>query len=92
MIVKTYQRKPVAIQALLFEYTSNAFIEMHAFCGSDLVSISKDRHPSAKAKAVIEGPAGFIAFEGDYILKDADGNLSLCKPDVFAATYEEVIV
>ena len=30
------------------------------------------------------------ATEGDYIIKGVQGEFYLCKPDIFAETYEEV--
>ena len=99
MIVKTYRKKPVVIEALKFEYTSEGIKALQDFGNTCIGVISKARHPGAKAEAQIgtleDGKhlkVMHIATEGDYIIKGVQGEFYACKPDVFAATYEEVVV
>ena len=40
---------------------------------------------------IISTPDGeMLASPGDYIIKGVNGELSLCKPDIFEQTYEKV--
>lgn len=40
---------------------------------------------------IISTPEGeMLASPGDYIIKGVNGELSLCKPDIFEQTYEKV--
>ena len=39
----------------------------------------------------IDSSAKHIATEGDWIIKGVKGELSTCKPDIFATTYEKVV-
>lgn len=97
MSVKKYRKKPVEIEALLFEYTDSGIAALKAFCGKALGDISKERRLGAKAEAIIKtledgsrDQVKHIATEGDYIIKGVHGEFYPCKPDIFEKTYELV--
>ena len=97
--MKFYRKKPVVIEAMKFEYSESGIKALHAFCGESLRSVYKERHPTAIAEAEIgtlEDGSGsltvkHIATEGDWIIKGVAGEFYPVKPDIFDATYEEVM-
>lgn len=89
-----YRKKPVVIEAMQFTYPPTS--EFTAWFGQP-VRITKARHPGAKAELEVltledgaDGRAKHVATEGDWIIRGVQGELYPCKPDIFAATYEEV--
>lgn len=92
-----YRKKPVVVEAVQFEYSSDGIQRLKEFCGSALGKTYKDRHPSAKGEAEIvtleDGihlTVKHIATEGDFIIKGVQGEFYPCKPDIFWSTYEKV--
>ncbi len=92
-----FRKKPVEIEAIRFEYTTEGLRKLKSFCGDYLGKVKKDRHPEAKAEAEIitlEDGVGLkvthIATEGDYIIKGVKGEFYAIKPDIFKETYEYV--
>lgn len=92
-----FRKKPVIIEAVQFEYSTQGVINLEKFCGPSLKKIGKDRHPTAKGWAWIgtledgaKGEAKHVATEGDWIIKGVQGEFYPCKPDIFEATYEEL--
>lgn len=93
-----YRKKPLEVDALIFEYTKDGIDKLKSFVGSKLGDITKERRLDAKAEAVIrtlEDGSKFqvahIATEGDYIIKGIQGEFYPCKPDIFEQTYELVL-
>lgn len=103
---KTYRKKPVEIQAMLFDGTT---ADTHAV----YLWIEENTQGSFESLAVLEGdvpsPPSGVSIDpedgrmmiatlegimkadlGDYIIKGVAGEFYPCKPDIFAATYEEV--
>jgi hypothetical protein len=91
-MVKSYRKKPVVIEALLLrdsEKVSEAeweahVSEIHDFLGSQ----DWDGDPEGVNINTLEGV--MHASPGDYIIKGVKGEFYPCKPDIFAATYDEV--
>ena len=78
---KKYRKKPVIIKVLQQN-------------GENLSEIDKFTQGKVKKhESVLIVPTNYgetYASLNDYIIKEANGNLHPCKPDVFANTYEEV--
>lgn len=94
-----YVKKPVVIEAMKFEYTTEAINSLREWAGEYIGNISKARHPSAKAEMQIgtleDGvhlTVKHIATEGDFIIKGVQGEFYACKPDIFEMTYQKVPV
>jgi hypothetical protein len=90
-----YRKKPVVIEAMVFEYSERGLYELQMFCGPALKKYGKERHPSAKGWAwikTLEDGEGelvkHVATEGDFIIKGVKGEFYPCKPDIFEMTYE----
>ena len=86
MSVKKYVKKPVVIEAMVFEDT--ALDELSDFMDNQEVRVS---YAEPEPKLLIETLEGTMsANEGDYIIKGISGEFYPCKPDIFHKTYEEV--
>lgn len=89
MSVKKYVKKPVVIEAMVFEDTVDSLGELSDFMGNKKVRVNYlDKE---NPKLIIETLEGTMsANEGDYIIKGISGEFYPCKPDIFHKTYEEV--
>ena len=91
---KKYRKKPVVIEAMRL---TQEFVEAHFFDNMPLPRNfwlsghyhKEDRilHSWGATINTLEGQ--MRAEEGDYIIRGVKGELYPCKPDIFAATYEE---
>ena len=88
MSVKKYVKKPVVIEAMVFEDTIDCLSELSDFMNNQNVRIN---YFEPEPKLLIETLEGTMsASEGDYIIKGISGEFYPCKPDIFHKTYEEV--
>ena len=88
-----FKKKPVVIEAMVFNYPPSA--ELLNWLGDSYSGVSKQRHPSAVGELEIktledghDGRAKHVASEGDYIIRGIKGEFYPCKPDIFHASYE----
>jgi hypothetical protein len=93
-----YRKKPIVIEAIKFEFTADGIVTLREFCGSALGKIQRHRYDGDVAKAEIgtleDGvhlTVKHIATEGDYIIRGIQGEFYPCKPDIFLATYDEIL-
>ena len=91
-----YRKKPVVVEAV--RWTGSNLEEIRNFVGSDLIEECMelfDIKRTLKEMLVdiaIDTLEGTMRVDyGDYIIKGIQGELYPCKPDIFLATYEEVI-
>lgn len=78
-----YRKKPVIIEAMC--YTDENLCQIMSFAGKNAVW---DERTQTMYIETLEGC--YIASIGDYIIRGIAGEYYPCKPDIFAATYEEV--
>jgi hypothetical protein len=83
MNVKQYRKKPVVIEALLFDGDNYHDIGMWIGGGR--------YHPDVKKIIIPTLEGNMEASPGDYIIKGVQGEFYPCKPDIFEATYEAVV-
>jgi hypothetical protein len=76
-----YRKKPVAINAV--QWTGNNLQEAAHFCSAADYTVS-GQHLIIKT---LEGD--MTASPGDWIIRGVKGEFYPCKPDIFAATYDE---
>tara|TARA_R110002124_G_scaffold163088_6_gene330421 strand:- start:1740 stop:1994 length:255 start_codon:yes stop_codon:yes gene_type:complete len=82
-MVKKYRKKPVIIEAMqVRRIDSYSAAAVTAWCSSAYVRAS-DGH---LVISTLEGEMTVSA--GDYIIKGVQGEFYPCKPDIFAATYD----
>lgn len=93
-----YRKKPVVIEA--FEYAEESLSTINAlkrFVGKSLISRIHDTAwlagtAPAHYELIIRTFEGDHQITlGDFIIKGVAGEFYPCKPDIFRATYEEVI-
>ena len=83
-----YRKKPVVIEA--FKWTGGPDqIEDPLWMVDSLQKGFVEFVPEGIKVDTTEGYV--IATPGDYIIKGVDGEFTICKPDIFEATYEPVI-
>lgn len=76
-----YRKLPVVIEAIQWDGTNDE--EVESFVQKALVIAEPDLYIET-----LEGK--MVATIGDYIIKGVKGEFYPCKPDIFAATYEQV--
>lgn len=81
--VKQYRKRPVVIEALQFDGTTESAERIVAWTLGVAGFADKQLHIRT-----LEGD--MRADVGDYIIKGVQGEFYPCKPDIFAATYEAV--
>lgn len=83
-----YKNKSIEIEAIQFT-SSGLTEEMKKFAPGKIDG--PIRGPDKHVYLAVHTHKGLIkAYIGDWIIKDADGLLSCCPPDIFAATYDPV--
>lgn len=86
-MIKTYRKKPVDIQAVIFN--RNNFPEVWEFTGGTAHSFTIEKRIDGKCTCIIPTLEGqHIATEGDYIIRGVEGEFYPCKPGIFEKTYE----
>lgn len=82
MSVQKYRKKPVVVEALLWDGTNKQ--EVFDFAAGAVATTDGD-----KIKIItLEG--GIYSSPGDYIIKGVKGEFYPCQPDIFEFTYEQV--
>lgn len=84
--VKQYRKKPVVIEALLFDGTNG--IEVFEWLSENKASASYRNFNKTVVIDTLEGE--MTASQGDFVIKGVKGEFYPCKPDIFEATYEAV--
>lgn len=91
-----FKKKPIVVEAI--RWTGSNLEEIRNFVGSDLIEECVelfDIKRTLKEMLVdiaIDTLEGTMRVDyGDYIIKGVKGEFYPCKPDIFLATYEEVI-
>ena len=78
-----YRKKPVVIEAIQYNGTTDSRSEILAFMGLEHIAFSDTQGVFIPT---LEGV--MTASIGDWIIKGVKGEFYPCKPDIFAATYE----
>ena len=91
-----YRKKRVVVEAV--RWTGSNLEEIRNFVGSDLIEecmelfdIKRTLNKMLVGIAIDTLEGTMRVDYGDYIIKGVQGELYPCKPDIFLATYEEVI-
>ena len=85
----TYRKKPVTVEAIRFALTNqNEVIEWTLTGRPPLAQLPAYPYLGSIAVNTDSGPQ--YALPGDWIVRDAKGWLSVCKPEEFEASYEPV--
>lgn len=92
MTVKKFRKKPVVIEAMQFDGSDESAHEIQDWAESccsfnDLVKAVACKGEDFMLVHTLEGT--MRAQPGDWIIRGVQGEFYPCKPDIFAATYEE---
>jgi hypothetical protein len=100
-VSKQYRKKPVVIEAMQFDGTEASAVGVISWMGSNAKARYFEEDTEIRVHgevALIAAPAririrtlegDMFATPGDFIIKGVQGEFYPCKPDIFAATYEE---
>ena len=84
-----YRKKLVEIEAIQFK--RNEFEDINEFTEGNAFNFRTERCINGKSYCEIKTLEGTItAAEGDYIIKDVNGDFFTCESDIFEKTYEPV--
>lgn len=82
---RTFRKKPIVVQAEQFKVDQRPLPE-----GVESVA-SRSGDPTSWTGYRVETPDGWVSvLDGDWIIIGPVGDHYPCKPDIFAATYDEV--
>jgi hypothetical protein len=82
-----FRKKPVVIEAIKF--TGENFPEINEWANVERLNVSRDILRDALQIDTAEGT--MTASIGDWIIRGVKGEYYPCKPDIFEATYDEVM-
>lgn len=99
--VKKYRKKPVVIEAALYDGTNAEMHEVYKWVESntqgsyDYLGDERPEHgvtidPADGAFIISTLEGEMRVSRGDYVIKGVQGEFYPCKPDIFEQTYEEV--
>lgn len=80
-----FRKKPVEIEAELYDGTATSVEKVMSMGGTRGINNS----PEGLYIVTLEGT--MRADKGDWVIKGVKGELYPCKPDIFSATYDEVL-
>lgn len=91
-MIKQYRKKPVVIEALIWDGTDECWVEIAQWLGAEHGTRAQVVDAAnGERRVYIDTPEGEMAASpGDYIIKGVKDEFYPCKPDIFAATYEAV--
>lgn len=91
-MIKQYRKKPVVIEAIIWDGTDERWDEIATWLGSGFgVKATATNSANGERRIYIETLEGTMsASPGDYIIKGVKDEFYPCKPDIFEATYESV--
>ena len=84
---RKYRKKPVTIEAMQWDGTPRSTADIRAWAEESSGVNVHYPQPDTLLIETLEG--GMKASVGDYIIRGVQGEFYPCKPDIFAATYEE---
>jgi hypothetical protein len=82
-----YRKKPITIEAIQFEDTTDCITELSDFMNNTISIDYSNTKPTLKINT-LEGI--MTANVGDFIIKGIKGEFYPCKPDIFNNSYELV--
>ena len=99
MTAQKYRKKPVVIEAMQWDGGSDSATAIIKWIRAGN-GRAKHWAPGEWDKAETEGTylsvytleGRMLASPGDWIIRGVQGEFYPCKPDIFAATYEKVVV
>lgn len=87
--VHRYRSRPIEFDAIRF--TRSNFEEVKSFTGGRANSMFIERCPNGKCTCIIQtGDGDMLVTEGEFLIRDINGEIRTCKPDTFFKEYDLV--
>ena len=84
-----FTKKPVTVTAVRFNGSTTHANQIENWVNGGEEPKKDGIHTRDIRPIILKTPTGIItATLGDWIVKDANGEFSLCKPDIFTALYQ----
>ena len=90
-MIGRYRKKPVEITAVQFRGSSTDASAIRHWMGTGEYVTSAVRTADLRPMTIKTLEGEMTAKPGDYIIRGVQGEFYPCKPDIFAATYEEIV-
>ncbi len=88
-MIKKFRKKPVVIEAVFFNGTSESIEEISQWMGEQYAGSACDSENPNRSYLHIHTLEGrMTASPGDMIIKGVNGEFYPCKPDIFQKTYD----
>ena len=84
MVVRTFRKKPVVIEAVQFDGSEDSFGELSTFTDYTI------KNPEGDKLVIPTLEGDHEVSKGDWVIKGVKGEFYPCKNDIFEMTYEEV--
>lgn len=85
--MKFYRKKPEVVQAVQFINTLENFENEIKKLSAD-ITWNVTLHPEDNRLLLPVEDGTLVAYPGDWVVKDGDGNVSICKRNMFEKLYE----
>lgn len=85
-----YRKNPVVIEAVQYDGTNAGEIERFVNGDIGMIGGTLDYDPIGNDYFIKTLEGKMTISEGDYIIKDVNGEFYPCKPDIFEKTYTKV--
>lgn len=83
-----FRKKPIVVEAIQWNGKAESTIDVVAFIGTGNLGISTQ---NGVKEMIVEVDGGVMkVIEKDWIVKDLNGRIYSCRPDIFAKTYDWV--
>ena len=86
-----YRKKPILVQAMLWDGNVSIGHPVAKWIKENGGEYTWTAGRPEQKLAIVTLEGEMTASAGDYIIKGVQGEFYPCKPDIFAATYEEYI-
>ena len=83
-----YRKRPTVVRALQWNGDNTAAVITFTQGGAFHVPFYMNDGPGTMLIQAFDGPT--ITHVGDYIIKKKNGEFSVCRPEIFEASYEKV--
>lgn len=85
-----YRKRPVVIDAVQYLGTSASVLDFCTQAECAKMLFKPHENPELRTVTICTLEGAMTCSYGDWIIRGVKGELYPCKPDIFAATYEEV--
>ncbi len=85
-----FRKKPVVIKAVQYTGAPGSEDDIQRFASETGIALGSQSDAGVVCLVIPTLEGDHLARPGDWIIRGVQGEFYPCKPDIFAATYEEV--